>query len=316
MTELKEIQVPIYIILVNYGNWQDTVTCLQSLESFAEIDVNVVIVDVEDLDGSYAKLREATGLPGRNRYRLLQQPLNKGFAHACNVGIRLALEENPDCFIWLLNNDTLIMPGSLRGLINCHREAMRNGYRKPGFIGSVIVYPGDAGIIQFAGGIIDPVRARLIVQGEGESLARCVQQHGCPETDWIMGASMFFHASVVRSIGFMPEDYFLYYEDIDWSLQAIRKGYANLVSHQSVIVHKQGSSTGQDYNSGARVNPVTTWYFYKSYLAFFKKNYPHKTLLARAVLLKQMAGKLVRGDFRRFSIILKVLLGIGLNKGT
>ncbi len=305
---------PVYVILVNYGNWQDTSECLRSLELHAQIEVNVIVVDIEDRNGSRKELQDAMAPLTRNRYRLLGQRTNLGFAHACNEGIRTALGESLACFIWLLNNDTLVGPGSLSGLIQCRRKAMIDSGRKPGFIGSVITDHPGGDRIQYAGGGINAAKASLTVTGEGASLAVYPLHGRYSETEWVMGASMFFHSSLLDSIGFMPEDYFLYYEDVDWSLQAIRKGHVNLVSHESVIVHKQGSSTGQDYNAGKRVNPDTTWHFYNSYLLFFKRNYPSKYLVAKAVLFKQMAGKLARGDLGRFRIIMKVLFGMGRSR--
>lgn len=298
---------PTYIILVNYGRWKDTIDCMQSIESAVSEDVHIIIVDILNLNDSVSMLTDYISSTNKDRCILLELDKNNGFAYACNIGIRAAVAAKQDCFIWLLNNDTLIEKNSLAALRNCFEKNTSAGNSGTGFLGSMILDYHDRDKIQYAGGTIDAKRASLKVTGEGRH-RKSMNEATCFDTDWVMGASMFFHSCIIGEIGLMPEDYFLYYEDVEWSLKALRRGYANRVCPESVVIHKQGSSTGQDYNKGKRVDPVSTRYFYAGYIKFFKKNFPGSKKMTYTMFLKQMAGKLIRGDLRRFRIMAVVLL--------
>ena len=57
---------------------------------------------------------------------------------------------------------------------------------------------------------------------------------------------MFLHKSLISEIGLMPEEYFLYVEDIDWCIVAMRKGFSNYVCTESILYHKEGVSIGNN----------------------------------------------------------------------
>lgn len=306
MTKMTEYRADIYIILVNYGSWEDTDECINSIDSYSTQKVNVIIIDILNLNNSMLKLTESINQLSFNNYRIVEQKQNNGFASACNIGIKYVLNENPDCFIWILNNDTIITKNSLAYLLECYYQNKEKQHIRIGFIGSVIIDYFNRDKIQFAGGKFDLKWASFKVTGEGDSLNE-LKMPKCEKTDWLIGASIFFQSKILKDIGLMPENYFLYYEDIDWSLQAIKKGYSNLISSESIIIHKQGSTTNLDYNNGKRFNFITARYFYSSYLKFFRLNYPQKLMIAYIMVIKQMLGQFVKLQFKRSYVIFQVL---------
>ena len=105
----------------------------------------------------------------------------------------------------------------------------------------------------------------------------------------------------------MPEEYFLYYEDLDWCITAKKAGFENLTCIQSIVYHKQGQSTGakllsEDASLGNKK------YLYSSYLKFYKKHYRKQIPIGYLILLKQYAGKLYRKKFKEAKIILNSML--------
>jgi len=308
---LEEQHPNVYIILVNYGNWKDTANCLQSIESCYN-GLSIIIVDVCNLYHSFRFLLELTTNLSHNRYKIVEQKENMGFAAACNLGLKTITEKHPDSFIWILNNDTTINTETIPNLIRCFKNNLEN---RTAFIGSLILDYSDRNLIQYAGGYIDKKWAIIKVLKEGENLSKV----NLPEevtTDWVMGASMFFHSSIINEIGFMPEDYFLYYEDIEWSLQAIRKGYNNIVSTKSHVYHKQGSSTGLKYSTGQSFNPISAKYYYSNYLKFFARNFPIKLNTARFMLIKKILRQFLSLNFRHSAIILEALVNQLKSHGT
>jgi len=127
------------------------------------------------------------------------------------------------------------------------------------------------------------------------------------KVDYVIGASMFCHSSLVHKIGLMPEDYFLYYEDIDWCLTAQKAGYKNLTCTKSHVYHKQGISTGAKLltNDNHLKNKKQ---LYLSYLKLYRRHYKRFLPVAYFILFKQMAGKLFHGNLPEAKLIFHVII--------
>jgi GT2 family glycosyltransferase len=67
------------------------------------------------------------------------------------------------------------------------------------------------------------------------------------ETDFVNGASLLFSRQVADEAGLMTEDYFLYYEDADWSLRVRAKGFENRVAYRSVVRHMRADRPRANY---------------------------------------------------------------------
>jgi GT2 family glycosyltransferase len=65
------------------------------------------------------------------------------------------------------------------------------------------------------------------------------------ELAWVCGASMLASAAFIREIGLMQEDYFLYYEEVDWLLRARRMGWETWYVPSTCVTHRWGASTKQ-----------------------------------------------------------------------
>jgi GT2 family glycosyltransferase len=291
-----------HIVLVNYGNWPDTADCLTSLERLKG-DFEIILVEVADRNHSRFNLSEFLKKSPLS-VELLYLSENKGFAYANNQAMRF-IQSRPDAeYIWLLNNDTLVKPDSLSELIKFRKQRKQN--ENIAFIGSKILYADRPDIIQSVGGSFNPRTGYSVLLGKGENANKFTEQ--ALETDYVIGASMFFNKQLLDSIGFMPDDYFLYYEDIDWCLSAKEAGYKNYTCLTSEVLHKQGGSTKNKYGKTKSENLNTRKYMYSSYLKLYKKKYPERISRARLILLKQFFGRLRRFNWNEAEIILKVLL--------
>ena len=290
------------IVLVNFGNWQDTLECLNSLENLCS-DFSLVLSEVCNINDSRSHLYPIVEQKFPHA-KIIELSENRGFAHANNAAIKYIIAQTDSPYIWLLNNDTLPEPDSLSELVNFYENKRRD--EKVGFLGSRILYADRPDIIQTLGGRFNPKTGYSVLLGKGEKDREFSEL--AFETDYVIGASMFFHKSLIEEIGRMPEDYFLYYEDIDWCLTAKEAGYKNYTCLASRILHKQGGSTGNKYGKSKSKNLSTRKYMYSSYLKLYKKKYPERINRARLILLKQFFGRLRRFNWKEALIILKVLL--------
>jgi hypothetical protein len=92
----------VYVIVVHYGTWEDTIACLRSLELLVYRPFEVYVVD----NGSARVLVDR--IDGVASYPLhqLALPDNRGFASGANAGLTAALARGDGRFYWILNNDT------------------------------------------------------------------------------------------------------------------------------------------------------------------------------------------------------------------
>lgn len=291
----------VHIILINYKNWQDTIECLQSLENLEYSNFEITISEVCDLNNSRAELNNfLKNYPIKTK--ILKLSDNNGFAFANNHAIEYALNNCENNFFWILNNDTTVQKKALSKLVEFYQQNNKNN--KIGFLGSKVLEYSNPKIIQTVGGYFNPQSGYSILIGKNEP---DTNQYSKPfETDYVIGASMFFHKSLLTIIGFMPDDYFLYYEDIDWCITAHKKGFENFTVPQSVILHKQGAATGNKYTKKKTSSP-TRKYMYINYIKFFKKHYPKQYKKGYLLLFKQALGQFRRFNFNEAFTIIKTI---------
>ncbi len=223
------------VILLNWNGYNNTFECLKSLEALDYPDFHVFLVDNASTDGSYSKFVKDQK-DGKYNIRLtcIQSGGNLGCAGGNNIGIRMAYEQGFD-YYWMLNNDTMVLPNSLCTLVDVIDKDDRIG-----IVGSKI-YNANNNLLWFAGGSINPYLGTSRPFGIDE------EDHGqydqLREVDFIVGCSMLFRRELIDLIGFLEEDYFIYYEDTEWNLKAKRAGMKIFFVPTSIIYHKESSST-------------------------------------------------------------------------
>ena len=217
------------VVLVNWNRWRDTVACLESCAGLDYPHLHIIVVDNGSRDDSANHLRSR--FPALH---LIEMGANLGFAGGNNVGIHTALAMGAE-YVWLLNNDTIVDPETLRALV----EVME---RDPtvGIAGSRISYLDNPGTLWFAGGFF--VRPWGWVAHRGDCIVDAGQYDSLAESDFVTGCSLLARTSVVRSIGPLDERYFLFWEDVDWSVRARRAGWRIVYVPGSRVLHKLGGS--------------------------------------------------------------------------
>jgi GT2 family glycosyltransferase len=250
------------IVLVNWNGWRDTVECVRSCASLDYRPFRVIVVDNGSTDDSAERLRAELG--DRGDITLIETRANLGFAGGCNIGIRRALDDGAE-YVWLLNNDTVVEPGTLSALTEVFAEQP-----SAGIAGSKIFYHDRPGVISSAGGRISPRLGLTTHIGDGEADAG--QYDTVRDVDYVTGASLLVRASVVESIGPMDESYFLYWEEADWCERARTAGWRVLYAPASRVWHKVGASTATDKSY------VKARYEGRNRVAFHRRNRPRRWL--------------------------------------
>ena len=270
----KPIDQNICIIVLNWENWQDTVQCLTSLQSLPAIkNISVIVCDNGSSNHSvhqilswarhYYSTQEIRTLTAASRYTkstlspfvLIQTGENLGFAGGNNVGIRFALAQERYDYIWLLNSDTVVDIHALASLYGFAQT-----YSKTALIGSTVLYYDQPDIVQSAGGCrYNPFLTKIDSVFDGEPLDY-VEQFNHVDLDYIYGASLFLRVSAIRSVGLLNEEYFLFYEELDYTQRLKKRGYQIAWCPYSLVFHK-GSATIKYTNPQARQRLQFTHYY-------------------------------------------------------
>lgn len=312
------------VVIVNYRTAGLTIDCLRSLDSEVRSlpGTRVVITDNASGDGSGEKIQAAIASEGWGGWATFQ-PLerNGGFAYGNNAPIRPALASpNPPAYILLLNPDTIVRPNALKVLVEFmdeHPEAGIAGSRledpdgtpqHSAFRFHTVFSELDLGLRL---GLISKLLSNWVI-------APPISDEVCP-TDWVAGASMIIRREVFEAAGLIDEGYFMYYEEMDFCLQAKRAGWSCWYVPQSHVVHLVGQSSG--VTDTKRPPKRLPQYWFDSRRRYFLKNYGWLyTALADAVwtigftlwrLRRVVQGKPdqdppnILGDFLRNSVFLK-----------
>jgi GT2 family glycosyltransferase len=255
MAETGEL---VYIIILNWNGWQDTVECVDSCRKLTYPNFRILLVDNGSTDGSEGLLRER--FPD---LEFIQTGANLGFAGGNNVGMKYALDKGAD-YVWLLNNDTVVDGDALAELVRVAASG-----EKTGIVGSKIYYLAEPRKIWFAGGIWRTNKSYASHRGLNDVDAG--QYNEVCEVDYITGCSLLIKSRVIRDIGMMNEEYFLYWEEIDWNAAAARRGWKIVYVPRSMVWHRVSSSLQQQ---GYLQNRYTI----RNCLRFFRRYEPARLL--------------------------------------
>jgi GT2 family glycosyltransferase len=264
------------IVIVNYRTADLTVDCLRSLaDEVPSLDsTRVVVTDNLSADDSVEHIQNAIKENHWDHWATLM-PLdnNGGFAYGNNQAIRPALSsDQPPDFVLLLNPDTVIRQGAITQLID-----FMHANPKAGIAGSRLEDPDATPqrsafrfptlLSELDGGLrLGPV-SRLL---KSTCIAPPVRDES-HATDWVAGASMIVRREVFDDVGLMDEDYFMYFEEVDFCLRANRAGWPCWYAPQSRVVHLVGQASGvTDTKSAPKRRPA---YWFESRRRYFIKNH-------------------------------------------
>ncbi len=299
---------PLCVVLLNYNGWRDTLACVDSLFGSETGFAQLIVCDNGSPDGSMSPLR--AGLQERvarhgdtwGRWHpetplelacltkadtdagarttaglvLIDNQANIGFARGNNVGLRLALRQPDLRLFWLLNNDTEVQPDTITRLVDATR-------RRPevGLWGCTVVYHAHPDTVQaLGGGAMNACTAESRHIGAFTSLAAVPRNDAAfvqrieNEMDYPLGASMLATRPWLEDVGLMGEQYFLFYEELDWALRG-RGRYPLGYAADARVFHKEGASIGTAPSGGS---PFSVLHLHRSRLLFARLRLPASTL--------------------------------------
>lgn len=332
-----------YVVILNWNGWRDTVACLESALRCRGLPFQLVVCDNASTDGSLDRLLAwargseagpppdgapdvaALAAPGSKpvphallsraeaergggtacdgaRVVFVQTGANLGYAGGCNVGLRYALARGDCAYAWLLNNDTVVAPDALAALVR--RVAAEPN---AGQCGSRVLYHDEPDVVQSWGGARYNrwlATMRRIGDGapatEAPDVARVER-----DTDYVCGASVLVTRAFLDRVGLMADDYFLYFEELDWAIRG--RAFRRVYAHDSVVYHREGRSIGSS-RDWRQKSALSDYYGLRNRLRFTRRFFPHAAPTVYCGVVGAALNRLRRRQFGRAAMILRILL--------
>ena len=276
-------------IVVNYRTAEESVHAVNALLAELGGDARVVLLDNDSRDGSFERLIAGAREQGWGaRVVLMQSGYNGGYGYGINVAIQEALSwpQRPR-YLYVINPDAKPLPGSVQKLVqfmDAHPEAGVAGstvHNDNGSFVSAFRFPSVLG--EFEGNINLGVVSKLL------------QEHQVPlappgrdlTVDWVPGTSMLIRAEVLATAGGFDEDFFLYYEEIDFCRRVINAGWKVYFVEGAGVSHIGSLATGM----ADRTRRMPSYWFAARRRYFVKH---HGRLYAAAADAAWFTGHLIR----------------------
>jgi GT2 family glycosyltransferase len=260
----------VYIVILNYKQWQVTLQCLLSVLNSTYANYTIIVIDNDSqndsLESIATELANQSLIPAQDytfigkedsdnkkitpdlKVVLLQNDENRGFAAGNNFVIDKLKDQN--AYIWLLNPDVVVLENTLSNLIKFAKEESESS-----IIGAVIKQESDKDKLFCYGG------AQLnFYSGRPKMIA---SEKDVNKLDFIYGGCLFTHLSNFKKLGLLPEQYFLYWEETDWCYTAKQQGHPLKVCSDAICYDKISTSIGKGY--------LSDYYYARNALYFMAK---------------------------------------------
>ncbi|MCF7702209.1 glycosyltransferase family 2 protein [Loktanella sp. M215] len=319
------------VVVVTFNSADIIQDCLESLLASRGVRLEIIVVDNASTDDTLAVLRDwASGqhpytVPADMPFALTPAPkpvtllvagtptqilqdhtitlitakVNGGFAAGVNQGLA-ALAGRPQINrFWVLNPDSAVPPETAAAFAT-------HGTGDFALMGGRVLYYDDPDTIQIDGGTVN---RRTGITGN-LNLFRTASQTSRPDPatmDFITGASMVASRAFYEAAGPMPENYFLYYEEVDWAFRRGTRGLA--YCPDAIVYHKAGTAIGSA-TMNRPASAFSQYFKHRARMLFMRRYFPTHLPVALAYSFAKAAQLAMKG-YRKEA---KALLMASLNR--
>ncbi|MFK5895239.1 MAG: glycosyltransferase family 2 protein [Pseudomonadota bacterium] len=336
----------VYIIILNWNNWQDTIECLESVFRQEFNNYKVIVCDNASSDHSlehikaWADGKQAACIPTIHPLSRLSSPaILKPLPYTL---LSRQQSENYHTHSIPSNDLILIQTGDNLGFAGGNNVGLRfalqcndmqyvwllnndtvvepdclsnmlhysKSFSQKNICGNTILYYNNPTIIQALGGCHYNKWTGLASTslGRGLKLGDVIDHPSYEkQLSYISGASWLLPKNFLLDIGLMDESYFLYCEEIDWCIRNNHQ-YKLCYAANAIVYHKEGSSIGSP-NDERESSLLSDFYIFRNKLRFTRKYFPEAIVSTYAISFIQAFNRARRGQWDKALLILKVLMG-------
>ena len=238
------------IIILNYNQIKVTFEFIESTKKLAYKNFEIILVDNASKEDP-TKLVQST----YPEVKLIVNKINLGFTGGNNVGI----EASKGDYYFIVNNDTEVTENLIEELLEPFLIDSSIGVVSP-----KIRYFSNPNLIQYAGftevnpftGRNKPIGGKEMDNGQHDISGYTAYAHG---------AAMLVKKEVVEKVGMLPDMFFIYYEELDWSAHIKRAGYKIYYQSKALIYHKESVTMGKE-------SAIKAYYHNRNRILFMRRN--------------------------------------------
>ncbi len=217
------------VVLVNYGQWELTGKCVDSLGRSRGMDIRITLID------NCSPEPVPQWVTRRSDIRFRRIPENTGFAGGNNAGFRISLADEAE-YTLFLNNDAEVLPETVHNLARYLSEN-----RGTGIVAPAVYWKSNPEKLWGAGGKF--VKWKMRFEQVDIPERECSPDEGIP-VDFVSGCALMIRTDLFSMIGGFREDFFMYYEDADLCRKVIERGYSVEVLPSETVLHSVASGSG------------------------------------------------------------------------
>lgn len=279
-------------VIVNWNNYVEIQKCLASLAVLTYQSIDVLILDNGSTNDSTRRLEKE--FP---QYRFMYNGKNLGYAGGANVGISFAMEHAYD-YVWLVNNDTVIVDPEYLSILVAVDQAERCG-----IVGSLVLNADDKRV-QSEWFTFVPWRGRFVPFRKNAQIQDIEKRTvTLKPKEYLNAASVLIRTDIFQKVGLWPEDFFLYFEDNTWE-DMVRRSSSDIricYTAKTYLLHKGAASSG-----GYKKSTTLDYYDTRNYLYFIKRSYPAwLSYHMFKSIINKILPKVVRGEWLRLRYVLR-----------
>ncbi len=247
------------IVICNYNKRDYVLQCIQSVIESKMQDFDLYVVDNASVDDSAEMIQKKYG----DKLNLIVNKENLGGSGGFNAGLRIALKKGYK-YLMCLDNDVLVDEEAIGELYN-----FLETNNDVGMVGSKVYHMNNPDLVQQFGINIDfkdyCVESKYLNYIEDGNMPEVVY------SDSVAACSLMVRSSVVKEIGVMPEENFLYWDDTEWGYLCNLSGYKVASYGRSKVLHAMGAKKESE-------NTFPTYYAWRNWILFFIKYTPVEKL--------------------------------------
>lgn len=279
------------VAIVSFNSSDVILACLDSLFASSGVRLRVALADNASSDETVALVRDWSarradvtfeersaddGAAPAAALTVVHSPVNGGYAHGVNLGLAHLLRDRELDLFWVLNPDCEVAPDTAR--LYCEHGA--DG--QFALMSGRTVYREGAGAIQTDGGRIDRWTGVCKSVNAGADPAAATLPD--PRTlDYLTGANLVASRLFIERVGSMVEDYFLYYEEVDWAF--CRGDLPLRLVPGAIVFHHGGTSIGSG-SVTRRASAFANYFNYRNRIRFMRR---HRTVGVPVAIAYAMA---------------------------
>lgn len=325
---------PLGVVIVTFNSEEIILDCLESLLNSQGVPLRICVVDNASTDATVKLIRDWAA--GKHAFRpssdlpievlstpkpislngdvenhtdhsikLLAMEVNAGFAAGVNAGLAF-LEKQPEISrFWILNPDCVTPVGTAK--IFATFPEPEGGFS---LLGGRVLYLDRPENIQFDGGTINRktgVTGNLNLGKKHTETPPITSE----QMDFVTGASMVASRKFYETAGPMREDFFLYYEEVDWALR--RQDLPLAYCPSGIVYHRAGTAIGSP-TLWRPAAPFSLYFKHRNRRRFVKQYFPRYFPMALAYSAAKSAQLLIRGYPREAYTIMIASIGFPPSK--